>query len=154
MKTMFYLSVPKQVKTTNHNRLEMTGGAWSMDAQCGAKPRSMTALYDLMRGSCFCAYGAFAFCSSKGDCKNCKTSQFAESKETFFGGYDALYIHALTDPRGDRDKTKELIVMVSPYIDEIEASKHYSMWYSASEVSRWNGKTKMIGNVIEIKPIA
>jgi hypothetical protein len=44
--------------------------------------------------------------------------------------------------------------MVSPYIDEIEASKHYSMWYSASEVSRWNGKTKMIGNVIEIKPIA
>lgn len=151
---MFYLPVPKDDRTTNHNRLEMTGGAWSMDAQCAAKPRSMTALYDLIRGSLFCAYGSFAFCAGKGDCKNCKTSQFAEPKETSFDGYSALYIHALNDPRGNRDKTKELIVMVSPFIDELEASKHYAMWYSASEVSRWNGKTRMIGDVIEIKPIA
>lgn len=148
---MFYLPVPKGSKTTNHNRLEMTGGAWSLDAQCAAKPRTMTALYDLMRGSKFCDYGSFAFCNGKGDCKNCKTNQFSEPKDASFDGYDALYIHALNDPRGSRDKTKELVVMVSPYLDEIEAGKHYAMWYSASEVSRWNGTIKMIGNVIEIK---
>ena len=125
-----------------------------MDDQCAAKPRSMTALYDLIRGTSFCSYGSFAFCSGHGDCKNCKTYQFSEPKAVSFDGYSALYIHALTDPRGDRDKTKELIVMVSPYLDELEASVHYSMWYSASEASRWNGKTRMIGNVIEIKPTA
>lgn len=148
---MFYLPVPKYEKTTNHNRLEATGGAWMCTDQCSAKPRTISALYDTMRGSCFAKYGCYCICTKNGDCKSCEKYKFAEPKSWDFDGLDTVYIHALNQPTGNTDKNKELVVMVSPYKDEIEASKHFSYWFSASEVSRWNGEIKKIGNVIELK---
>ena len=148
---MFYLPVPKDEKTINHNRLEATGGAWMCTDQCSAKPRTISGLYDAMRGSRFTRYGSYCICTKNGDCRSCDTGKFSEPKNGDFDGYDVVYIHGLNQPSGNSDKNKELVVMVSPYKDEIEASKHFSYWYSASEVARWNGEIKKIGNVIELK---
>lgn len=149
--TMFYLPVPKDEKTTSHNRLEATGGAWVCTDQCSAKPRTMSALYDIMRGTRFARYGCYCICTKNGDCQSCNTYKFADPKNVDFDGLDVVYIHQMTEPAGSQDKNKEMFVYVSPYLDEAEASKHFSHWYSASEVSRWNGEIRKIGNVIELK---